>query len=77
MIDGKCFGTGKVEREVAADLLAELPGMKKRIVGANKNYDTVSFVADGRFMKIARSDKQPGGSAIGGRTSRHAGYKVS
>ena len=38
--------TGKAEREVAADLLAERPGMKKRNVGADKNYDTAGFVAD-------------------------------
>ena len=29
--------TGKAEREVAADLFAALPGMKKRPVGADKN----------------------------------------
>ncbi len=28
---------GKAEREVAADLLSELPRMKKRAVGAEKN----------------------------------------
>ena len=26
---------------------------------------------------VARNDNRPGGSAIDGRTSRHAGYKVS
>lgn len=73
--------TGKAEREVAADLLAELPGMKKRTVGADKNYDTAGFVEDCRAMNItphvARNDKRAGGSAIDGRTSRHAGYRIS
>lgn len=73
--------TGKAEREVAADLLAALPGIKKRTVGADKNYDTAGFVADCRAMNVtphvARNDNRPGGSAIDGRTSRHAGYRVS
>ncbi len=73
--------TGTAEREVAASLLAELPGTKKRTVGADKNYDTAGFVADCRSMKItphvARNDNRRGGSAIDGRTSRHTGYKVS
>ena len=73
--------TGKAEREVAADLLAELPGMKKRTVGADKNYDTAGFVADCRAMNVtphvARNDNRAGGSAIDGRTSRHSSYKVS
>lgn len=73
--------TGKAEREVAADLLAELSGMKKRTVGADKNYDTAGFVRDCRAMNItphvARNDNRIGGSAIDGRTSRHAGYVIS
>ena len=43
--------TGKAEREVAAELLAALPGTRKRTVGADKNYDTAGFVADCRAMK--------------------------
>lgn len=73
--------TGKAEREVAADLLSGITGTKKRSVGADKNYDTAGFVADCRAMNItphvARNNKRPGGSAIDGRTSRHASYKVS
>lgn len=73
--------TGKAEREVAANLLGELSGMKKRTVGADKNYDTTGFVADCRAMNItphvARNDNRNGGSAIDGRTSRHAGYAIS
>ena len=73
--------TGKAEREVAADLLSELPGTKKRTVGADKNYDTAGFVAACRVLNVtphvARNDNRAGGSAIDGRTSRHAGYKIS
>ena len=73
--------TGKAERDVAADLLADLDGNKKRTVGADKNYDTAGFVEDCRAMNmtphVARNDNRPGGSAIDGRTSRHAGYQVS
>lgn len=75
------LATGKAEREVAADLLSQLPGMKKRTVGADKSYDTAGFVEDCRAMNItphvARNDKRPGGSAIDGRTSRHVGYQIS
>ena len=73
--------TGRAEREVAAGLLAELPGKKKRTVGADKNYDTAAFVAACRAMNItphvARNDHRAGGSAIDDRTSRHAGYQIS
>lgn len=73
--------TGKAEREVAASLLAQLPGMKKRTVGADKNYDTAGFVKDCRAMNItphvAQNSNRPGGSAIDGRTSRHEGYAIS
>ena len=73
--------TGKAEREVAAELLAELPGMKKRTVGADKNYDTAGFVKDCRAMNVtphvAQNTNRPGGSAIDGRTSRREGYVIS
>lgn len=75
------LATGKAEREVAVDLLAGLPGTKRRTVGADKNYDTAGFVADCRALKItphvARNDNRMGGSAIDGRTSRHLGYQIS
>ncbi len=75
------LATGKAEREVAANLLADLPSMKKRTVGADKNYDTAGFVEDCRAMNItphvARNDNRTGGSAIDGRTSRHIGYEIS
>lgn len=73
--------TGTAERDVATDLLAQLPGDKMRTVGADKNYDTRDFVEGCRGMNItphvARNDKRSGGSAVDGRTSRHAGYQAS
>ena len=75
------LATGKAEREVAADLLADLPGVKRRTVGADKNYDTAGFVEECRAMNItphvARNDNHIGGSAIDSRTSRHSGYQSS
>lgn len=60
---------------------AQLPGIKKRTVGADKNYDTAGFIEDCRAMNItphvAQNNNRPGGSAIDGRTSRHEGYAIS
>lgn len=73
--------TGTAEREVAATLLMEMRGRKRRTVGADKNYDTAGFVETCRAMNItphvARNDKRPGGSAIDDRTSRHTSYQIS
>lgn len=69
------------ERETALEMLADLPGQRRKTVGADKNYDTKGFVQACREMKItphvARNDNRIGGSAIDGRTSRHAGYAAS
>ena len=50
-------------------------------MGGDKGFDTTEFVAECRHMNVtphvARNDKRPGGSAIDGRTARHAGYAVS
>jgi len=73
--------TGKAEREVAAELLSQLPGKQRKTVGADKNYDTARFVGECREMNItphvARNDKRRGGSAIDSRTSSKAGYQAS
>ncbi|MFL6448923.1 MAG: transposase, partial [Bryobacteraceae bacterium] len=46
-----------------------------------KGYDTKEFVQEIRGMNVtphvAQNDKHRGGSAIDGRTTRQAGYKVS
>ena len=60
--------SGTAEREVALELLAELPGSNRCTVGADKNYDTAHFVQECRAMNItphvAMNNKRPGGSAI-------------
>ncbi len=50
-------------------------------VGADKGYDTRDFVDTVREMKIrphvAQNTERSGGSAIDGRTARHASYRIS
>ena len=71
---------GTAERRAAIDMLDALdPGSTRRLtLGADKGYDDASFVATLRDMcvtpHIAAKAK---GSAIDGRTLRHAGYEVS
>ncbi|MEW5249327.1 IS5 family transposase [Microbulbifer discodermiae] len=75
------LATGRGERDTAVDLLAELPGSRRKTIGADKNYDTREFVDSCRGMNVtphvARNDKRRGGSAIDSRTSRHEGYAAS
>ena len=50
-------------------------------VGADKAYDTHDFVTDVRALgvtpHVSQNVKRAGGSAIDGRTTRHAGYAQS
>jgi transposase len=70
--------SGSAEREVALDLLAEVPGRHQITVGADKGYDTAGFVEEARELNarphVARKSR---GSAIDGRTTRHPGYAAS
>ena len=73
-------GTG--ERDAALVMLGELPLTQRHItVAADKAYDTRAWVAAVRRMRItphvAQNTFVYGGSAIDGRTTRHAGYAVS
>jgi hypothetical protein len=58
-----------------------MPGSAKRTLGADKNYDTTAFVAATRAMKVtthvAQNITAHRGSNIDGRTTRHAGYRIS
>jgi transposase len=71
---------GTAERRAAIDMIDALdPGSTRRItLGADKGYDAAEFVETLRTMcvtpHIAAKAK---GSAIDGRTTRHAGYAVS
>lgn len=70
--------TGTAEVETALRLLDAVGGDRRLTVGGDKLYDQQPFVAGCRMRRItphvARKRK---GSAIDGRTTRHAGYAVS
>ena len=73
---------GYAERDVAERMLSDVAKPDVRItVGADKGYDTRGFVKACRTMNVtphvAQNTKRTGGSAIDGRTTRHAGYAVS
>ena len=72
---------GFAERASGLRLLDCVPGIHAKTVGADKAYDTRDFVSDccarNVTPHVARNDERIGGSAIDGRTSRHAGYRTS
>lgn len=71
----------ETERESALELLDTLDGTRKRTVGGDKGYDTHGFVAGcrkrGITPHVAMNAGRRRGSAIDGRTARHAGYAIS
>ena len=78
--------TSTAEREAALAMMDQTADpdradTERRTLGADKNYDTAEFVADCRARNItphvAQNTRRSGGSAIDGRTSRHAGYEIS
>ena len=74
--------SGTAERDAAIFLLGELPLTTRRLtVAADKAYDVRAWVAAVRRMGITPHVAQNafgyGGSAIDGRTTRHAGYRRS
>jgi transposase len=74
--------SGTAERDAAIAMLGELPLTTRRLtVAADKAYDIRAWVAAVRRMRITPHVAQNafgyGGSAIDGRTTRHAGYQVS
>jgi len=72
---------GTAERDAALLMAERIAGRQRVTVAADKGYDTQEFVREIRGMNVtphvAQNDKRRGGSAIDGRTTRHAGYKVS
>ena len=72
---------GTAERDAALVMLEQIQGTGRVSVAGDQGYDTHGFVAECRHMKItphvAQNNKRNGGSAIDGRTTRHAGYVVS
>jgi transposase len=73
--------TGTAERDAAAFMCQEIGSSHRVTVGGDKGYDTREFVQQMRALNVtphvAQNEKRPGGSAIDGRTARHAGYVVS
>jgi transposase len=70
--------TGKAERQAAASMIERIPGEHQVTVGADKGYDVAGFVAEARNLKATPHVAQKKrGSAIDGRTTRHAGYGIS
>jgi transposase len=72
---------GTAERDAALLMIEQLSAEQRVTVGADKGYDTREFVAECRRMEVtphvAQNTNRPGGSAIDGRTTRHAGYRIS
>jgi transposase len=71
---------GHAERRAALDMIhRHLPGSTRRLtLGADKGYDSADFVADLRQACVTPHVAQKArGSAIDGRTTRHAGYALS
>lgn len=75
----QCNGTA--ERDAALLMAERLEGTQRVTIAADKGYDTKDFVEELRGLQatphVAQNEKRPGGSAIDGRTARHAGYQVS
>ena len=66
------------EWDSAVELLGTLPGFRRKTVGADKGYDTARFVTRCRGLGVtAHVARKAKGSAIDGRTLRHAGYAIS
>lgn len=72
---------GTAERDAALVMLERIPTLRRVTVGADKGYDTKDFMAECRRMNVtphvAQNTKRNGGSAVDGRTTRHAGYALS
>src|ERR1019366_1965517 len=69
------------ERDAAMLMAERIAGTKRVTVAADKGYDTRELVAEMRAMNVtphvAQNVKRSGGSAIDGRTTNHAGYRIS
>jgi transposase len=75
----QCSGTA--ERNAAMMMAERVEGTERITLAGDKGYDTKDLVKEMRGINvtphISQNDKRPGGSAIDGRTTRHAGYQVS
>jgi IS5 family transposase len=73
--------TGTAERDAAMVMLQDVLGSERVTVGGDKGFDTAEFVRECRNMcvtpHVAQNLARRGGSAIDGRTTQHAGYRIS
>ncbi len=81
MVDARLTqANGSAEREAASEMLAQLPGEARKTVGADKAYDTESFVEGCRAIKVTphvAQNTSGRSSRIDQRTTRHPGYQIS
>jgi transposase len=72
---------GKAERAAGLLMTERIEGFARVTVAADKGYDVRDWVGELRQMNVtahvAQNERRPGGSAIDGRTTRHAGYQIS
>ena len=72
------LASGTAEREAAKAMIARTIRKPGATVGADKGYDAPEFVAALRALGVTPHVAQKAkGSAIDGRTTRHAGYRTS
>ena len=73
--------TGTAERAAAMAMLQQVPGAGRVTVGGDKGFDTAEFVRECRNMcvtpHVAQNLARRGGSALDGRTTQSAGYRIS
>ena len=72
--------TGTAEREAALAMVPTLGSTGPKTLAADRAYDTQTFVADLRALGVTPHVTQHTTgrrSAIDGRTTRHAGYRLS
>jgi len=82
IVDAEVFqANGTAERDAALVMLEQIRGTQAVTVGGDKGFDTRDFVKECRNLRVtphvAQNHERRGGSAIDGRTTRHAGYAVS
>ena len=75
------MASGTAERDAAIEMAGRIEGEKRVTVGGDKGYDTRGWVREMRARNVtphvSQNTNRSGGSAIDGRTTRHAGYQVS
>lgn len=82
VVDAELFQcNGTAERDAALVMAERIEGCGRVTVAGDKGYDTKDFVAEMRNLNatphVAQNTGRKGGSAIDGRTTRHAGYRLS